>query len=204
MESDKMMIGQRLLLRMSTVLFFVVLFSVALCLPPVSEAELYKWRDADGKLHVTDDLHKVPREKRRNIETQPTVSRPASERRGSAGTTGGGYTDDYPQGEYEETRGVELYGGESFEWWAGEFERLNTKVEWLERNNKNMEEYIKVFEGGRRFGQVFGSNETARYNENKRDLPEDKALLVKVKEELAELRQRAVGYGIPEEIINSK
>jgi hypothetical protein len=179
------------------------LFSLVLFQPSVSDAELYKWRDADGKLHVTDDLHKVPRDKRRNIEKQSTVPRPGSTKRGtlsSSGATDADFSDDA----YEETRGVELYGGESFEWWASEFERLNSKIEWLERNNKNMEEYINVFEGGRRFGQIFGSDETARYQENKRDLPEDRALLIKVKEELAELKQRAVGYGIPEEIINSK
>ncbi len=187
-----------------SVLVSIALILPALLFPTVSGAELYKWRDADGKLHVTDDLHKVPREKRRNVDTQPTVSIPQGESGESTRSTGTGYTDDYSQGGYEETSGVELYGGESFEWWASEFERLNTKVEWLERNNKNMEEYIKVFEGGRRFGQVFASDEVARYNENKRDLPEDKALLVEVKEELAELRRRAVGYGIPDEIINSK
>ncbi|MBE9528652.1 MAG: DUF4124 domain-containing protein [Proteobacteria bacterium] len=187
-------------------LFFpvtVILISFALTLPVASEAELYKWRDAEGTLHVTDDLHKVPRDKRRSVETLPTVSRPGAESRGGTRTSPG-YSDDFSDDGYEETRGIELYGGESFEWWTDEFERLNGKIEWLERNNKNMEEYIKVFEGGRRFGQVFGADETARYKENKRDLPEDKALLIEVKQELEKLKTEATGYGIPEEIINSK
>lgn len=178
-----------------------LLFSFALLLPVASEAELYKWRDAEGTLHFTDDLHKVPRDKRRKVEKVPTVSRPVAESRGGASS---GYSNNYSDNRYERTRGVEPYGGESFEWWTAEFERLNTKVEWLERNNKNMEEYINVFEGGRRFGQVFGTDEIARYKENKRDLPGDKALLIEVKKELQKLRAEAAGYGIPAEIINSK
>lgn len=179
----------------------VLLFSFALLLPTASEAELYKWRDAEGTLHFTDDLHKVPREKRRKVEKLPTVSRSGGESRGRSSFS---YSNNYSDNGYERTRSVEPYGGESFEWWTAEFERLNTKVEWLERNNKNMEEYINVFEGGRRFGQVFGAEETARYEENKRDLPGDKTLLLEVKEELQKLRAEAAGYGIPDEIVNSK
>lgn len=40
---------------------------VALCLPLRGAAELYRWVDAEGRLHVTDDLSHVPPEVRRTF-----------------------------------------------------------------------------------------------------------------------------------------
>ena len=172
----------------------------ALVLPSVSVAELYKWRDSDGKLHVTDDLHKVPRKQRKSVE-KVTTTKPSSRSNGT-GAPETTYTPSYD--DYEETRGVEIYGGESLEWWSSEFERLSSKIEWLENNNKNMQEYINVFEGGRRFGQVFGPDEVKRYEEYTHDLPEDKALLIKVKKELSKLKLDGIGQGVPEDIFKKK
>ncbi len=180
-------------------LICLMLISLVFLLPSISGAEIYKWRDSDGTLHVTDDLHKVPRNLRQEVEKVTTKKRSTPAGNGSSGRI---YTPSYDQS--GETRGVEMYGGESLEWWSSEFERLSGKIEWLERNNNNMQEYINVFEGGRRFGQVFGPDEVARYEEYTRDLPEDKALLIEVKEELSRLKNEGVGQGVPDDIFMKK
>ncbi|MDJ0851551.1 MAG: DUF4124 domain-containing protein [Myxococcota bacterium] len=39
--------------------------ALLLMAPPPTEAEIYRWRDADGKEHFTSDIHRVPAAHRR-------------------------------------------------------------------------------------------------------------------------------------------
>ncbi len=176
---------------------WVAVFAFVLLLPGLSFAEIYKWRDADGMLHVTDDLHKVPRKFRSGVETIPAT--PVT---GTNTDTGIRNRESSYVPAYERNREIDTPGGESLGWWESEFKRLRKKIKRLERNNKNMEQYIAVFEGGRRFGQVFGKEEVARYEEFKRDLPGDKKLLADVRTELVELTRKAEGSGVPPDIIS--
>ncbi len=45
-----------------------VLFSVFLCLPDLVGADLYKWIDADGKVHYSDSAPKDVKSKRLDLK----------------------------------------------------------------------------------------------------------------------------------------
>jgi len=73
-----------------------ILLCLALLAPGGAGAQLYRWTDAEGRLHVTDDLSRVPPEQRALAE-QPRASRstwnrvstPLPETAGDTGAPGG-------------------------------------------------------------------------------------------------------------------
>jgi hypothetical protein len=162
-------------------------FFAMLGIPASTYADLYQWIDEDGVLHITDDMGKVPddiRWKVKTFETTPPKEepyRPAVEA--------------VP----EEKRG-ELYGDETLEWWLNTFRKMNQEVQSIEGRIAARKQYIDIFEGGRRFGQIYAAEDVERYEKFKKEMPEDKKELDELKEELTELRRKATIHGVPREI----
>ena len=172
-------------------LFVLCVTLLAFCVVPgVSCAELYQWTDKDGVLHITDDLGKVPEDKRwkvKKFETTPAVKE-APESAVPAEVV-------VP----EEHKG-DLYGDETLEWWVNTFKKKNDEAQAVEGRLAARKQFIDVFEGGRRLGQVYAEEDVKKYQGFKEGLPKDEAELVGLKAELGELRRQATIHGVPKEI----
>ena len=96
--------------------------------------------------------------------------------------------------------GPELYGDHTLEWWTQAFAGKNDDIQLLQSSITTKRQYIDIFEGGRRFGQVFGAGERSTYDSYKKELPEDEKKLQTLKDELDELRRKATIAGVPREI----
>lgn len=164
---------------------FLLIITTLLLVPANAGAELFKWTDEDGVVHITDDLGKVPEEVRgdvRRIETTP------------------------PERAYEpppyipDEAGPELYGGKTLQWWADIFKKKDAEIGSIEARIASKRQYIEVFEGGRRFGQTFGPDEVDRYERLKKEISEDTSRLQELRDELSELRRKATSYGVPREV----
>ncbi len=166
-------------------------FLFILFLPAHSVADLYRWTDDDGVLHITDDLGRVPEEERAAVkvfksrpledavlpEVRPPAREPAEDGR---------------------KRPV-LYGDQTLVWWINTFRKKIGEVRDVESGIYAKKQFVEVFEGGRRFGQIYGEEELARYEKLSEEIPEDESRLEGLKDELSELRRKATIYGVPRE-----
>lgn len=158
-----------------------------------SEAEWYKWTDADGVLHITDDLGRVPEDKRGEAEIY--VPTPPGELKGTTRPEGA-----KPEPEFEMFRAGELYGGQTLEWWKESFDKLDKEIGSIEAGLVSKRQYVNVFEGGRRFGQIFGDEDIDTYKRLKKEIVEDEKRLARLNDELETLRRRARLAGVPRAI----
>lgn len=168
----------------------IALITAVLLLPDGSYADLYQWTDKDGVLHITDDMGKVPEDVRWRVKIFKTT--PAEK----------GEAEPYWPAEevVPAERKADLYGDHTLEWWLNTFRKLSQKIQAVEGRIAARKQYINVFEGGRRFGQIYGDEEVERYNEFKKGIPLDEAELSGLNEELQELRRKATIHGVPREI----
>ena len=164
--------------------------SLALLLPAGSAADLYRWTDSDGVLHITDDLGKVPQERRYGVKT--FKSTPAEEAPVLKTAP--------PSYIAPERKGAELYGDHPVEWWLNTFRKKRSEIQSLEAGIVSKKQFVSVFEGGRRFGQVYGEEDVKRYELLKVEAADDSSKLDGLKAELAELKRKAAIYGVPEEV----
>ncbi len=159
--------------------------------PPLY-ADLYKWEDANGVLHITDNLGKVPESKRHGVKVFKIT--PEHKRR----------VEDAPI-YIPPTKSMKkppvLYGGHTIEWWKAAFERLNEDMDTLKDDIEKKRQFITVFEGGRRFGQMFGEAEVANYKRYKEEIVKDKESLKDMEDKLEKLRKNARIEDVPREII---
>ena len=105
---------------MKKYLFLCLCFSL-LALPP-ADAAFYRWADADGTVHFTDDPDKIPpryRAKARKLELSEEPAHPA-------GATGGGGAPHPPVVESEP-----LTGGHPEEWWRARYGSLREELQSL-------------------------------------------------------------------------
>ncbi len=168
----------------------LVAFFLVLLLPTGSAANLYRWTDSDGVLHITDDLGKVPQERREGVKTfkSTPAQEPLAERAAP------------PPSVMKERKGAELYGDHPVEWWLNTFRKKRRDIQSLEAGIQSKKQFISVFEGGRRFGQIYGEEDVKRYELSKAEVVDDASRLDGIKAELAELERKAAIYGVPEEI----
>ncbi len=166
-------------------------FLLILFLPSVSPADLYLWTDDDGVLHITDDLGRVPEEERPGMrvfkssppekadlpEVRPIAREPAENGR----------------------KRPELYGDQTLEWWINTFTKKIGEVQAIESGIYSKKQFVEVFEGGRRFGQIYGEEEIERYERLLKEVPDDESRLEGLEKELGELRRKAAIYGVPME-----
>lgn len=152
-------------------------------------ADLYQWKDAQGVIHITDSMEKVPQEFRERVrvykETPPSPESGLNE----------AVSPPLPSDKAEE-----LYGDQTLEWWRQTFTRKRTDIDSLQTNVTNKTQFLEMFERGRRFGQTFEPQQVAQYNIYKEELPEDLRRLAEMREELEELQRRATIAGVPKDI----
>ncbi|MBI5587810.1 MAG: DUF4124 domain-containing protein [Deltaproteobacteria bacterium] len=156
----------------------------------VAYAELYEWKGKDGVIHLTDDLGKVPESERARVRTHAATPRKAVE--------------EAPPPSAPEQPALppspELYGDQSLEWWLNTFRKKREEMQSLQTSIAAKEQYVSVFDGGRRLGQTYGKDEVERYTKNKEEIPADKQRLKDLQDELDELTRKATIAGVPKAI----
>jgi len=176
-------------LAIALVPFMSLVFVVGV--PPLY-ADLYKWEDVNGVLHITDDMGKVPEHKRHGVKVFKI--KPEQKRRiGDAPV--------YIPPTKAIKKGPRLYGEHTLEWWKAAFDKLNNDIDSLKDDMEKKTQFITVFEGGRRFGQMFGEVEVANYKRYKKELVKDREELSNTEDKLAKLQRNARIEDVPQEII---
>jgi len=154
-----------------------------------ASAELYRWTDEDGRLHITDRLQNVPERYRKEMDVRPsTPARPQPrrvERPAPAAPPEGAKPD------------LVLYDGKRLEWWEGAFEKKRGEIAAREAEIEGKKQFIAVFERGRRLGQLFEKAEVERYVRDKEGLAADEEGLDRLKQELEDLYEEARKAGVP-------
>jgi len=155
-------------------------------------ANLYKWMSEDGVLHITDSLGKVPEAQRHKVEVFKLE--PQRKRRIEQSPV-------YIPPTKPMKKPPTLYGDHTIEWWRAAFDKLNEEIETLKDDIENKRQFITVFEGGRRFGQMFGDTEVANYKRYKKEIINDREALKELEDKLEKLRREARIADVPREII---
>ncbi|HHL40268.1 MAG TPA: DUF4124 domain-containing protein [Deltaproteobacteria bacterium] len=166
---------------------------LVLALPAGSaRAEIYRWVDEEGVVHITDDLHKVPQEYRGKAEVMESSPPPEKPARPAAPQR-------RPPAEEEEEK-ERLYGGQPLGWWEDLFRQKREEIAGLESSIREKERFVEAFESGRRFGQIFSDEYIRRYEKYKAELPADRKTLKAYREELDRLVRKARALGVPRRI----
>ena len=169
----------------------LIIAFVLILLPFSASAEIYKWTDDEGVIHVTDDPTKVPdkyweqeKVKKEEVKSAPET-KPAQPVQPPPGP---------------ETEKRELYGDYPLDWWVYKFRELKKNIADNEERFERGKSFIDVFEGGRRFGKIFTTEEISQYESYKAELPALEEKLKNLKDELEELQRKATIYGVPRNI----
>ncbi len=166
---------------------FLVVPVLLMLLAPRAFADLYQWKDKDGIVHLTNDINTIPAEYQDKVKVFKTTPRPQAPAPAPAQVPAPA-----PSGE-----SAVLYGDRTLEWWKEAFNRKNQEIGELQSSIAAKKQYVDLFEGGRRFGQMYGATEVANYNKYKEELPEDEKKLSSLNDELDELRRKATSAGVP-------
>lgn len=158
-------------------------------------SDLYQWTDRDGVVHITDSLESVPQEYRAKVKVHE--SGPPAEEAAPAPEAPEGMA---PQPGPEDR----LYGGHTEEWWRQAFRIRREQIDQLAAGIETKEQFVETFEGGRRFGQIFGQEKVDAYEAYKEQLPDDKERLTELKAELEKLEKEARIEDVPREIWERK
>lgn len=169
-------------------LFFIFLSSSAL-------ADIYRWTDDEGVIHMADDMFKVPEKYRSGVtimKTEPSAPAPPSQIQPSLSP---------PSPPAEPPRAEEeLYGDRPLSWWRANIDKKKKEIESVESEFKQKRQFVEVFEKGRQFGQIFEPKDAETYEQYKKDLPEAEKKVEKLKEELDELKNKARRAGVPKAV----
>lgn len=173
-------------MKISRILLAITLFGATYAF-----ADLYEWKDKEGIVHMTDDIGRVPEEYQDKVKVYKTKAAPApspAEKR------------EAPPPAPAEEKATELYGDQPLEWWQQTIKKKKEEVQAIEAAVASKRQYIEVYEGGRRFGQVYGMSDIDTYSRYKQELADDEARLQTLKDELDELRRKATIAGVPTDI----
>lgn len=172
------------------------LFLLIACGPAM--ADLYQWKDESGVIHITDRMEKVPAKYRGAMKVFKESPKEAEPREEMAAPE-----EALPEIDPELDAGGpvrEEYGGETLEWWAESFKEKRAEISNLQSTIETKADFMRVFEGGRRFGQIYDRESVERYKAYQKELPEDREKLTKLLEDLREFEERARRARVPEEI----
>lgn len=167
-----------------------LLLGALLILPLLSYGDIYRWTDDSGKVHIVDDLGKVPPAYRKGAhiyevdedKKKTKTQRPATKKRSYA-----------PRAPV----GSKLYGDMTAKEWKRVLEKKREDIEALEGVPELKEKYIVIFERGRMLGQIYEQSEIEMYLKYKDGVVKDKAERARLKKELKELLTKARKYGVP-------
>jgi hypothetical protein len=152
-------------------------------------ADLYQWKDEQGVIHITDSMEKVPSKYRAEVRIF---------KEGAKEAPGPGVDVETPPNLEQEAE--DLYGDQTLEWWRQSFQKKRSELSDLQASITAKTQFMEVYESGRRFGQVFDTENVARYNILKEELPADLKRLTLLREEYSEFQDKAVRAGVPREI----
>ncbi len=158
-------------------------------------ADLYQWKDTSGVIHITDSMEKVPPEYKDDVKVfkeGAKESAPQDETQAPEETI---FDDGAPA-----LDAAEEYGGETLDWWVESFKEKRSEISGLQTAIETKMDFMKVFEGGRRFGQTYDAESVERYKAYQNELPQDKKRLSALLEDLKDFEGRARRAGVPEEI----
>ena len=157
-------------------------------------AEIYRWIDDDGVVHITDDRSNIPdkyweeeRVKKEEITpsqkgTQPVAPEPAQT--------------------YKEGGTREIFGDYPLEWWFDTFGEIRQNIADSQESLDREKNFVTVFdEGGRRYPRkIYTKEEIAQYERSKADIPVMEENLKNLNKELEELQRKARIYGVPKKV----
>ena len=167
----------------------ILIAAFLLFIPALSKAELFHYRDSDGALHIVDSPHKIPAEFQEGAESREFETPPAATVKKSA--KGIAPTVRPPK------KGPELFGGHPVEWWVREIKNRGKEISATKLSISEKKRFISIFEGGRRLGQIFTSEDVATYNKHKNGLPAEESKLGSLVEKLEAFKRRAKRAGVP-------
>lgn len=170
---------------MKKILFSAVVF---LFFASTAFADLYQWKDESGVIHITDSMDKVPERYR----SQVRIFREGAQEEEAAGDV------ETPPTIEEERQ--DLYGDQTLEWWRQNFQKKREELANLQGSINTKTQFMEVYEGGRRFGQIFDDESNARYRIIKEELPQDLRRLAELREEYEEFQRKARLAGVPKGI----
>lgn len=149
-------------------------------------ADIYYWTDKDGMTHLADDMEKVPQEFRASVKIRKTRSSDSTAVEAEPATV--------PNGVSQE---VELYGEHPLDWWKEQFRKVQADINSLASSIFAKKEFVRLFETGRRSGQIFEKKDVETYESYKKTLVEDEAKSASLLAEQEELRRKARILGVP-------
>lgn len=159
-------------------------------------AEIYRWTDDDGVIHVTDDRSQIPakyweeeRVKKEEIKPSTNETQPVK----PAATS-------KPTETPEEGDIREMFGDYPLEWWIYKFRDIRKNIAESQERVDREKNFVTVFEGGRRYGKIYTKEEIAQYESYKADIPVIEEKLKSLNEELEELQRKARIYGVPKKV----
>lgn len=167
-----------------------ILFSafVFLFLASTAFADLYQWKDDTGVIHITDSMEKVPQEYRNQVRVF------------KEGAKEGEPSLDIESPPTLEEQRQDLYGDQTLEWWRQNFQKKREELSNLQTSINTKTQFMEVYEGGKRFGQIFDNDSNARYKIIKEELPEDLRKLAELREEYEDFQRSAIRAGVPKGI----
>lgn len=163
-------------------------------------ADLYQWRDEAGIIHITDSMEKVPSKYRDGVKVF------------KEGPKEGAPPEEAPPADEEtppdldaappslDGQAEELYGDQTLEWWTQSFKEKRSEISALQESVDTKADFMKVFEAGRKFGQVYDSESVEKYKVYQKELPEDRRKLASLREKYAEFKERARRARVPDEV----
>jgi hypothetical protein len=161
-----------------------------------ASADLYQWKDEAGIIHITDSMDKVPskyRDEVRVFKESPKENMAPEEAPAQDETV---IEPDEPLP--LDVPGEELYGGETLDWWSETLKEKRTEIDALQASVDSKTDFMRVFEGGRRFGQVYKAEDVDKYKSYQKEVPQELTKLKSVKEAYAGLKDRARRAGVPD------
>lgn len=167
----------------------VLLFLV---FPFLSNAsEIYRWTDDEGVVNVTDDRSIIPdkyweeeRVEKEEVQPSPIDAQPVK-------------PETEPKETVKEGSGRELFGDYPLEWWIYKLQDARKNIAESQERIDQEKNFVAVFEGGRRYGKIYTSEEIAQYESYKTDIPVAEEKLKVLKEQLEGLNRKARINGVP-------
>ncbi len=159
----------------------------------LSYADLYRWVDKNGVLHIADSMKSVPEEFRDRVKVYRSSPPPSPKERLQQAPDG-------TQERAREEQKEELYGDHPLDWWKETFNKKRQDIAQAQDAYDAKRQFISLVDSGAQFGQVYGEAEIAKYSRYQKELPEDEKKVMALKDELSELVRKATIFGVPRNI----